>query len=74
MIEADKRERDERGERERDKIAKWRYLPFSAKIFWPRIHRQTSLSTILEPIMADVKPNHTIYVNNLNEKIKKDGK
>ena len=24
--------------------------------------------------MADVKPNHTIYINNLNEKTKKDGK
>ncbi|VDO23365.1 unnamed protein product [Heligmosomoides polygyrus] len=22
--------------------------------------------------MADIKPNHTIYINNLNEKIKKD--
>ena len=22
----------------------------------------------------DVRPNHTIYINNLNEKIKKDGK
>jgi hypothetical protein len=22
----------------------------------------------------DVKPNHTIYINNLNEKIKKEGK
>jgi hypothetical protein len=24
--------------------------------------------------MADVKPNHTLYINNLNEKVKKDGK
>jgi hypothetical protein len=24
--------------------------------------------------MMDIRPNHTIYVNNLNEKIKKDGK
>jgi hypothetical protein len=24
-------------------------------------------------IMADVKPSHTLYVNNLNEKVKKDG-
>lgn len=24
--------------------------------------------------MADIKPNHTIYVNNLNEKVKKEGK
>jgi hypothetical protein len=23
--------------------------------------------------MMDIRPNHTIYVNNLNEKIKKDG-
>lgn len=23
---------------------------------------------------SDVLPNHTIYINNLNEKIKKDGK
>ena len=22
----------------------------------------------------DIRPNHTIYINNLNEKIKKDGK
>lgn len=24
--------------------------------------------------MLDTRPNHTIYINNLNEKIKKDGK
>ncbi len=24
-------------------------------------------------IMADIKPNHTIYINNLNEKVKKEG-
>lgn len=24
--------------------------------------------------MMDIRPNHTIYVNNLNEKIKKEGK
>jgi RNA recognition motif-containing protein len=24
--------------------------------------------------MADIKPSHTLYVNNLNEKVKKDGK
>jgi hypothetical protein len=23
--------------------------------------------------MADIKPNHTLYINNLNEKVKKDG-
>lgn len=23
---------------------------------------------------TDVKPNNTIYINNLNEKVKKDGK
>ncbi|MPC71293.1 hypothetical protein E2C01_065565 [Portunus trituberculatus] len=23
--------------------------------------------------MLDIRPNHTIYVNNLNEKVKKDG-
>lgn len=23
--------------------------------------------------MVDIKPNHTIYINNLNEKVKKDG-
>ena len=25
-------------------------------------------------IAMDIRPNHTIYINNLNEKIKKDGK
>lgn len=24
--------------------------------------------------MAEAKPSHTLYVNNLNEKVKKDGK
>lgn len=24
--------------------------------------------------MMDIRPNHTIYINNLNEKLKKDGK
>lgn len=24
--------------------------------------------------MADIRPNHTIYINNLNEKVKKEGK
>lgn len=23
---------------------------------------------------ADIRPNHTIYINNLNEKVKKEGK
>ena len=23
--------------------------------------------------MADIKPNHTLYINNLNEKVKKEG-
>ena len=23
--------------------------------------------------MSDIKPNHTIYINNLNEKVKKHG-
>ena len=26
------------------------------------------------PATADIRPNHTIYINNLNEKIKKEGK
>lgn len=25
-------------------------------------------------VMLDIRPNHTIYVNNLNEKVKKEGK
>ena len=24
--------------------------------------------------MTDIQPNHTIYINNLNEKVKKEGK
>ena len=29
---------------------------------------------LLPIIIMDIRPNHTIYINNLNEKIKKDGK
>ncbi len=34
----------------------------------------SSVREIASTLQMDVRPNHTIYINNLNEKIKKDGK
>lgn len=30
--------------------------------------------SLLSVITMDIRPNHSIYINNLNEKVKKEGK
>ncbi|KAK6039960.1 Fe-S protein assembly co-chaperone HscB [Cooperia oncophora] len=43
-----------------------------AQNFVPRDQPCAKFSWFPGTTMADIKPNHTIYINNLNEKIKKD--
>ncbi len=34
----------------------------------------TQSTTTAHKMLGELRPNHTIYINNLNEKLKKEGK